>query len=138
MPRNRVNRIEKPNTPRVCQYCGCDFMAFAYAVRKGYGLFCSRSCSRKDKTGEKSSRYRTGVYLATNGYYYYSAGPHKDRQVHRVMMEQHLGSALGRHEIVHHKNEVKTDNRIDNFEVMSQSEHMKHHNAEWRQRRHHS
>lgn len=121
-----------PTIPRICQYCGCEFMAFGYQVRKGQGLFCSRSCGKKDKTGEKHHAFKGGIYLATTGYYYYSSGPHKNRQVHRVMMEQYLGRSLSEHEIVHHKNEVKTDNRIDNFEVMSQSEHMKHHNAKWR------
>lgn len=131
-------RRDRPTVPRVCQYCGKDFMAYPYQVRKGHGLFCSRSCGRKDKTGEKHHHYQGGIYLATNGYYYYSSGTHKNRQVHRVLMEQHLGRSLDPCEVVHHINEVKTDNRIENLELMSQSEHMKHHNAEWRQRRQYS
>lgn len=42
---------------------------------------------------------------------------------HRVMMEIELGRYLLPEEIVHHKNEVKHDNRIDNLVLMDRGEH---------------
>ena len=46
---------------------------------------------------------------------------------HRWLMEQELGRKLDRNEIVHHKNENKLDNDINNLEVLSRSEHAKLH-----------
>lgn len=46
---------------------------------------------------------------------------------HIVVMMQHIGRPLAPDETVHHRNGDKTDNRIENLELMTRSEHAKEH-----------
>ena len=50
---------------------------------------------------------------------------------HRLLMELHLGRFLEPHEVVHHKNHQKADNRLENLELMSASTHMTHHSTSY-------
>lgn len=49
--------------------------------------------------------------------------------VHRLVMEQHIGRELLPSECVHHKDGNGHNNHISNLEIMSRSDHAKHHQA---------
>lgn len=55
---------------------------------------------------------------------------------HRHVMEQVLGRKLEKNEHVHHKNHDKTDNRIENLEILDPSTHHRNHMLEiWADRK---
>lgn len=81
----------------------------------------------KQIKGIGHKKIRSDGYIAL----YYPTYPrsNKDGYVmeHDYVMEQHLGRCLEDDEIVHHKNFDKADNRLDNLQVMTKSEHMSYH-----------
>lgn len=48
---------------------------------------------------------------------------------HRLIMQEHIGCELTPDEIVHHINEDKTDNRIENLMIMTLAEHSSLHST---------
>lgn len=59
---------------------------------------------------------------------YYDANTKTLYPYARYLMEQHLGRPLRKDEEVHHKDHDKTNDDINNLEVINATEHRKHHN----------
>jgi hypothetical protein len=70
------------------------------------------------------------------GYYYLrspnhpNAGSTERIAEHRWIMEKHLGRFLDRNEVVHHKDHNRSNNDIDNLELMTAKQHRAHHNKD--------
>jgi len=59
-------------------------------------------------------------------------GEYDEIRVHRLLAISEFGIENIKNKIIHHKNEIPWDNRIENIELMSQSEHARlHSNKRW-------
>ncbi len=76
----------------------------------------------KGKTGTGK-----GYRVASNGYIEFTAGPHKNRSMHVVLMELFIGRPLLPWECVHHIDHNKLNNSISNLMLMTRVEHSRLH-----------
>lgn len=101
-----------------CKQCGKEF----YATKN---VFCSPHCSseyRSENTVKK-------VY-GENGYRVHHVRGYNKRgnaKEHRLIMEAYLGRRLDKDEVVHHINGIRSDNRLENLQVMTRGEHSRYH-----------
>ncbi len=103
--------MAKRNVPLklgICSKCGSDY--YTYST----GLFCSNKCSQI-KNNDNGDGYKR---ITVNG--------------KRIYEHRHVVSAESGF-IVHHINGNKTDNRPENLEVMTQSEHCSQHQVEMKE-----
>lgn len=129
--RNRMAKGEKPgrNHPTgTCPQCGKTFQARDYRPR----TFCSSKCwglSRRrppkwttfvkvDLEKVLTRLRRKGQYVAVYLPQHPVATRNGEILVHRLVVEQHIGRYLDRSEMVHHRNAVKDDNRIENLQIV--------------------
>ena len=117
-----------------CHYCKKEFKNLAGHSRKFCGFKCYGLYRSKVFIREKHPNWKGGKLLNYFGYIYIHKPTHPfcDHHgyilEHRLMMEKHLGRYLKLKEIIHHRNGIKTDNRISNLKLFhSISEHRKYH-----------
>lgn len=79
-----------------------------------------------DKGGKNNPSWKGGKQNIL-GYTVLSMGKGKRKFEHRIVMEKFLDRKLTSQEKIHHINGIKTDNRIENLRVVTQSEHIKIH-----------
>lgn len=130
-----------------CEECGVEKKMRVRKDRPQSGRYCSLKCSWKGRIGTKapwanpphkfgkdSSNWKGGRRRTFGGYIIVNSPTHPYSHVsgtvyeHRLVMEKYIGRHLKKEEVVHHINEIKDDNRIENLKLFkSDVEHKRHH-----------
>jgi len=82
----------------------------------------------KQMAGKNHPNWKGGR-INEKGYIYIYSPEHPNSnyknyvQEHRLIMEKHLGRYLYPWEIIHHKNGIKNDNKIENLELLPNGQH---------------
>lgn len=133
-----------------CQQCGKAFIVKPSLEGKKYcSMVCRGLAHSENFSGENCHAWRGGIVTTTQGYLTQKVPfhPFVDGRgyikVHRLVMEVWLKGNrpdspyliklgdnlyLSPDYVVHHKNGIVTDNRIENLQVMKLGEHSTHHN----------
>ena len=85
--------------------------------------------------GDKNPKWKGGKTYNYSGYVYVldKDNPEANEKgyifEHRKVMREHIGRELEKHEVVHHINGIRDDNRIENLELLSRGEHTAFHHT---------
>lgn len=98
-------------------------------------------CARAAQCGDNHPRWKGGhqesngyilIKLQTTDFFYPMVNNTGYVGEHRLIMAQHLGRNLQPWEIIHHKNGVRSDNRLRNLELTIRSTHSTDHTRGYR------
>jgi len=98
------------------------------SVKKALLLRYPEGQSGKNAKNWRGGRRKTGgghIYLYAPEHPFASDGGYV--MEHRLIMEQFIGRMLTPDEVIHHKNGIKDDNRLENLELTTKAEHLKTH-----------
>jgi len=152
----RAQGLMREKVEFLCSVCGITF--FEHKSRAGWRRFCSNRCRENSaqyqleksirSIGALNGNWRGGETPHPDGYIYESVYDHPFASggrvlQHRLVAERNLVATnhnspylirlghnlyLDPELVVHHKNEDKQDNRVENLQIMTNSDHQRLHN----------
>lgn len=109
-----------------CIDCGKERWIYLFDFRKKTCLRC-QDCSRhhgwRGKGGRRQNRGYIEIKLHPADFFFRMAGKNGYVPEHRLVMAKYLGRCLHPWEIIHHRNGIKDDNRIENLQLVSIDKH---------------
>lgn len=110
---------------KTCANCGVVFKHENYYERK----YCSRTCANQAniKKRDQNNKWNNGVYFSNGRKMVKDIKSGKYIAEYRLIMESHLGRKLTPNEVVHHVDGDKTNNDINNLQIMTRVEHQRIH-----------
>ena len=91
--------------------------------------YCSHKCYAKNR--QTRGAYKDKVEISGYLYIYRPDHPNSMKSgyvaEHRLVVEKEIGKLLTEHEVVHHIDEDKHNNKAENLVVMTSSEHNSYH-----------
>lgn len=141
--------MRKPNVTLKCKQCDKEFVVWVSRYERQKPKYCSQKCyglslksnipwnkgitadkdtrlatgKRHGLYGKRSPRWKDGTYIEQEYRFIWDDGRKDYIREHRLVMEKHIGRPLINNEVVHHINGDKLDNRPDNLQICSPSEH---------------
>lgn len=115
-------------TQHHCKKCGHKLAHQRHPERFSRLPHYSGSKNMRWKGGRCESRGYVFIWLPKDNFFHPMVTREPYILEHRLIMAQHLGRCLQSWEIVHHKNGVKNDNRVENLEILDKRNHITDHN----------
>jgi len=139
---NEIKMKRYPNASRKmiwlsCPKCGAErWVQLGHAQRTNFNALCA-ICNRHHHTAKhhrtnEHPNWKGGrtihngyvcITLHPDDFFYPMARKGNIVAEHRLVMAKHLGRCLHRWELVHHKNHIKDDNRIENLQLITDTRH---------------